>query len=79
MKTEKILSPRIKKLLFLATHVLAGSLSYIILDETFNWEEGLDEIFHDAKGFYITLIVSLIIGPALALRGIVERDRICRN
>jgi hypothetical protein len=58
---------------------LAGSLSYIILAVTFNWKEGLDEIFHDAKGFYITLIVSLIIGPASALRGIVERDVLCRN
>jgi NRAMP (natural resistance-associated macrophage protein)-like metal ion transporter len=46
---------------FLAIPVLAGCLSYI-LAETFNWKEGLDKKFHDAKGFYITLIVSLIVG-----------------
>jgi len=43
---------------FLAIPVLAGSLSYIMA-ETFNWEQGLDKKFHEAKGFYITLIVSL--------------------
>lgn len=54
---------------FLAIPVLAGSLSYI-LAETFNWKEGLDRKFHDAKGFYITLIVSLIIGLSLDFLGI---------
>jgi NRAMP (natural resistance-associated macrophage protein)-like metal ion transporter len=49
---------------FLAIPVLAGSLSYI-LAETFNWKEGLDKKFHEAKGFYITLIISLIIGLSL--------------
>ena len=34
---------------FLAIPVLAGSLSYI-LAETFNWKEGLDKKFHEAKG-----------------------------
>ena len=46
---------------FLAIPVLAGSLSYMMA-ETFNWQEGLDKKFHEAKGFYITLIVSLCIG-----------------
>jgi Mn2+/Fe2+ NRAMP family transporter len=46
---------------FIAIPVLAGSLSYM-LAETFNWEEGLDKKFHEAKGFYITLIISLFIG-----------------
>lgn len=45
----------------LAIPVLAGSLSYI-LAETFNWKEGLDKKFHEAKGFYITVIISLLIG-----------------
>ncbi len=49
---------------FLAIPVLAGSLSYI-LAETFNWKEGLDKKFHEAKGFYITLIISLIVGLSL--------------
>jgi Mn2+/Fe2+ NRAMP family transporter len=49
---------------FLAIPVLAGSLSYI-LAETFNWNEGLDKKFHEAKGFYITLIISLIVGLSL--------------
>jgi len=54
---------------FLAIPVLAGSLSYI-LAETFNWKEGLDKKFHEAKGFYITLIISLIIGLSLDFIGI---------
>ena len=49
---------------FLAIPVLGGSLSYI-LAETFNWKEGLDKKFHEAKGFYLTIIVSLIIGLSL--------------
>jgi NRAMP (natural resistance-associated macrophage protein)-like metal ion transporter len=53
---------------FLAIPVLAGSLSYI-LAETFNWKEGLDKKFHEAKGFYITLIVSLIVGLSLDFFG----------
>ncbi|MBL7922990.1 MAG: Nramp family divalent metal transporter [Bacteroidia bacterium] len=44
----------------LAIPVLAGSLSYI-LAETFNWTEGLDKKFHEAKAFYGVIIVSLII------------------
>jgi Mn2+/Fe2+ NRAMP family transporter len=54
---------------FLAIPVLAGSLSYI-LAETFNWKEGLDKKFHEAKGFYITLIVSLIVGLSMDFLGI---------
>jgi len=46
---------------FLAIPVLAGSLSYM-LAETFNWEEGLDKKFHEARGFYITILISLFIG-----------------
>jgi len=45
----------------LAIPVLAGSLSYI-LAETFEWKEGLDKKFSEAKGFYITIIISLLIG-----------------
>ena len=54
---------------FLAIPVLAGSLAYI-LSETFGWKEGLDKKFHQAKGFYITLVVSLIVGLSLEFLGI---------
>ena len=54
---------------FLAIPVLAGSLSYI-LAETFGWKEGLDKKFHQAKGFYVTLIVSLVVGLSLEFLGI---------
>ncbi|MBS1916464.1 MAG: divalent metal cation transporter [Bacteroidetes bacterium] len=54
---------------FLAIPVLGGSLSYIMA-ETFNWEEGLDKKFHQAKGFYITIIISLLIGLSLDFLGI---------
>jgi NRAMP (natural resistance-associated macrophage protein)-like metal ion transporter len=54
---------------FLAIPVLAGSLSYI-LAETFGWKEGLNKKFHQAKGFYITLVVSLVVGLSLEFLGI---------
>lgn len=54
---------------FLAIPVLAGSLSYM-LSETFGWQEGLNKKFHEAQGFYITMIVSLITGLAIHLTGI---------
>lgn len=53
----------------LAIPVLAGSLSYI-LSETFDWQEGLDKKFSEARGFYITLIVSLLIGLFINLTSI---------
>jgi len=54
---------------FLAIPVLAGTLSYI-LAETFGWKQGLDKKFHEAKGFYITIIISLLLGVSLSLLGI---------
>ncbi len=54
---------------FLAIPVLAGSLSYI-LAETFGWKQGLDKKFYEAKGFYITLIVSVLIGLSLNFIGV---------
>lgn len=53
----------------LAVPVLAGSLSYMIA-ETFNWEEGLDKKFHEARGFYLTMIVSLVVGLVVLFLGI---------
>lgn len=54
---------------FLAIPVLGGSLSYM-LAETFGWEEGMNKKFHEAKGFYITLIVSLVTGLLILFIGI---------
>lgn len=54
---------------FLAIPVLCGSLSYII-SETFGWEEGLDKKFHEAKAFYIVIIISLLLGLLINSFGI---------
>jgi Mn2+/Fe2+ NRAMP family transporter len=53
----------------LAIPVLSGSLSYIIT-ETFGWKEGLNKKFHKAKGFYIIIAISLIMGLSLNYIGI---------
>lgn len=53
----------------LAIPVLSGSLSYIIT-EAFGWEQGLDKKFHEAKAFYLTIAVSLILGLSLNYIGI---------
>ncbi len=54
---------------FLAIPVLAGSLSYMIA-ETFGWQEGLNKKFHEAPGFYISMVVSLMIGLLIHFLGI---------
>ena len=53
----------------LAIPVLCGSLSYII-SETFGWEKGLDKKFHEAKAFYLVMVISLILGLSLNYIGI---------
>ncbi|MFY8065942.1 MAG: NRAMP family divalent metal transporter [Flavobacterium sp.] len=53
----------------LAIPVLSGSLSYIIT-ETFGWEKGLDKKFHEAKAFYLVMVISLILGLSLNYIGI---------
>jgi NRAMP (natural resistance-associated macrophage protein)-like metal ion transporter len=53
----------------LAIPVLSGSLSYII-SETFDWEQGLDKKFHEAKAFYLVIAVSLILGLLMNYIGI---------
>lgn len=53
----------------IAIPVLGGSLSYIFA-ETFGWEEGLDKKFHEAKGFYLIIAVSLLLGLSLNYVGI---------
>ena len=54
---------------FLAIPVLSGSLSYIFT-ETFGWKQGLDKKFHQAKGFYIIIAISLILGLLLNYMGL---------
>jgi Mn2+/Fe2+ NRAMP family transporter len=54
---------------FLAIPVLAGSISYMMA-ETFGWEQGLDKKFSEAKGFYITIVISLVLGLCMDFLGI---------
>jgi NRAMP (natural resistance-associated macrophage protein)-like metal ion transporter len=53
----------------LAIPVLAGSVSYMV-SEALNWEEGLNKKFHEAKGFYIIMILSIVIAMAINFIGI---------
>jgi Mn2+/Fe2+ NRAMP family transporter len=53
----------------IAIPVLSGSLSYIFT-ETFGWEQGLDKKFHEARGFYIVIAISLILGLSMTYIGI---------
>jgi NRAMP (natural resistance-associated macrophage protein)-like metal ion transporter len=54
---------------FLAIPVLSGSLSYMAA-ETFDWREGLDKKYFQAKPFYGVIILSTIVGLLLNLLGI---------
>jgi Mn2+/Fe2+ NRAMP family transporter len=53
----------------LAIPVLAGSQSYM-LAETFGWQEGLDKKFSQAKLFYISIVISLLVGLSLNFFGV---------
>lgn len=53
----------------IAIPVLSGSLSYIFT-ETFGWEQGLDKKFHEARGFYVIIAISLLLGLAMNYLGI---------
>jgi len=53
----------------LAIPVLAGSQSYM-LAETLGWEAGLDKKFPQAKPFYISIIISLLVGLSLDFFGV---------
>lgn len=54
---------------FIAIPVLSGALSYS-MTETFGWEQGLDKKFHEAKGFYSIIAISLLLGLSLNYIGI---------
>lgn len=53
----------------LAIPVLAGSVSYMV-SEAFNWQEGLNKKFHEAKGFYVIMILSIAIAMSINFIGI---------
>jgi len=53
----------------LAIPVLAGSVSYMV-SELFNWQEGLNKKFHEAKGFYFVMIISILIAMSINFTGI---------
>ncbi len=53
----------------IAIPVLSGSLSYIFV-ETFGWEQGLSKKFHEARGFYTIIAISLLLGLAMNYLGI---------
>lgn len=53
----------------LAIPVLAGSLSYMMA-ESFNWQEGLNKKYHEAKGFYRVIIISMVIALMINFIGI---------
>lgn len=53
----------------IAIPVLSGSLSYIFT-ETFGWQQGLDKKFHEARGFYTIIAISLILGLLMNYVGI---------
>lgn len=57
----------------IAIPVLSGSLSYIFT-ETFGWEQGLNKKFHEAKGFYSIIALSLLVGLSLNYIGISPID-----
>jgi NRAMP (natural resistance-associated macrophage protein)-like metal ion transporter len=54
---------------FLAIPVLSGSLSYMAA-ESFNWQEGLDKKYFQAKPFYGVIVLSTVVGLLLNLLGI---------
>ena len=49
--------------------VLSGALSYVF-SEAFRWDGSLNKKFHQAKSFYVVVIVSLLLGLALNYIGI---------
>ena len=52
----------------LAIPVLAGSVSYMV-SEALDLEEGLNKKFHEAKGFYIIMILSIFIAMSINFMG----------
>ena len=57
----------------LAIPVLAGSLSYMI-SESFDFRAGLDKKFNEARPFYFTIIISVVIGLGMEFLGVSPID-----
>jgi NRAMP (natural resistance-associated macrophage protein)-like metal ion transporter len=53
----------------LAIPILAGSSAYV-LSEIFDWGGGLDKPFSKAKGFYVIIIASTLLGMVIPYMGI---------
>ncbi len=53
----------------LAIPVLAGSAGYA-LAETFGFHEGLNKTFKQARGFYVVIALSMVLGFGMNLLGI---------
>lgn len=53
----------------LAIPVLSGTLSYI-LSTLFNWKNGLNKQFYQAKGFYMIVIISMLLALLINFMGI---------
>lgn len=50
----------------LAIPVLGGSVGYI-LAEIFNWNEGIDKTFRQARGFYLSIMAATVIGMLIVI------------
>ncbi|OGN03680.1 MAG: hypothetical protein A2655_03975 [Candidatus Yanofskybacteria bacterium RIFCSPHIGHO2_01_FULL_43_42] len=53
----------------LAIPILAGSSAYV-MSEIFGWSSGLDRPFSKAKGFYVVIIISTVVGMVIPYFGI---------
>jgi NRAMP (natural resistance-associated macrophage protein)-like metal ion transporter len=53
----------------LAVPVLAGATAYAV-SEAMSWHEGLSKRFRDARGFYIVILFSMLVGLTLNFAGI---------
>lgn len=54
---------------FIAIPVLSGCMSYIV-SESLGWKGSLDKKFHQARGFYVVIIFSLLLGLGINYLGI---------
>jgi Mn2+/Fe2+ NRAMP family transporter len=53
----------------LSIPVLAGAMSYMV-SEAFGWKEGLNKKFHEARGFYGVMILSILSALLINLSGL---------
>jgi NRAMP (natural resistance-associated macrophage protein)-like metal ion transporter len=53
----------------LSVPVLAGAMSYMV-SEAFGWKEGLNKKFHEARGFYGVMILSILSALLINMSGL---------